>query len=182
MQIHMLLAVPVAFWLAEGFTRTKRIAVAVLLLVGATVQIFGCSQNFIDFYQIFYQNPLPPTARALYDPNANEAIHHRFAILPRLPESATLRDETDPATLGLDPVALERLRPYALIERDPRSGRLRGETSAASLPAPINDSIYIVQNSQWAGYSVMWRSGLHDFFWLHLLQGAAASPRPTPQE
>jgi hypothetical protein len=40
---------------------------------------------------------------------------------------------------------------------------------AQYLPAPINDSVYIPQNSQWRAYPAMARMGLHDFFWLHLL-------------
>jgi hypothetical protein len=53
--------------------------------------------------------------------------------------------------------------------------RLRGAPAgmppipAQYLPAPINDSVYIPQNSQWRAYPAMARMGLHDFFWLHLL-------------
>jgi hypothetical protein len=39
-------------------------------------------------------------------------------------------------------------------------------------PAPIQDSIYIPQRSVWTGYPRMWRWGVHDNYWLHLLAGA----------
>ena len=38
------------------------------------------------------------------------------------------------------------------------------------LIAPINDSVYIMQNSQWYGYLTMWRNGRTDFFWLRYLK------------
>jgi hypothetical protein len=36
------------------------------------------------------------------------------------------------------------------------------------LPAPMNDSIYVPQNTQWYGYPVLLRMGRHDLFWVHL--------------
>lgn len=38
------------------------------------------------------------------------------------------------------------------------------------LIAPINDSIYVMQNSQWYGYLAMWKYGKTDFFWLKMLR------------
>jgi hypothetical protein len=38
------------------------------------------------------------------------------------------------------------------------------------LPAPINDSIYVPQSTQWYGYPILIRAGKHDFFWWHLLR------------
>ena len=57
-----------------------------------------------------------------------------------------------------------------LIEKWSQTGLLRGEVSPFLLPAPINDSIYIVQNSQWTRYAEMWRMGMHDFFWLRVAE------------
>ncbi|NQU44694.1 hypothetical protein HQ520_15500 [bacterium] len=138
MQMHALLAVPIAFWLAGGWTATRRVAVIVLLTMGAAVQVYGCSQNFIAFYRLYYQNPKPPTATPLYDVQAEVPV---------------------------------LARQYALYRRDPQTGRPVGEIPLTRLPAPINDSIYIVQNSQWTRYAQMWRIGLHDFFWLHAIKG-----------
>lgn len=38
------------------------------------------------------------------------------------------------------------------------------------LPAPINDSIYMPQNTQWYAYPQMWHLGQHDLFWIHLMR------------
>ena len=45
-------------------------------------------------------------------------------------------------------------------------------------PAPIQNSIFLPQNSVWAGYPRMFRAGELDNFWVRLL----ASPTPSPSE
>jgi hypothetical protein len=132
-QIHALLALPIAFWTAEKWTSARRITAISLIVIAAVIQVYGSSQSFIDFYRIYYQDPRPPNAHALYDP------------------------QTEP-TLGL----------YAVFVRD-ANGKPSQEISPLDLPAPINDSIYVVQNSQWPRYAEMWRYGVHDLFWLHLM-------------
>jgi hypothetical protein len=47
-----------------------------------------------------------------------------------------------------------------------------------ALPAPINDSIYVPQNSQWYRYGEMWNSGYTDNLWLRLLQRSRAKEQP----
>lgn len=42
----------------------------------------------------------------------------------------------------------------------------------AALIAPINDSIYVPQNSQWYRYAEMWNMGYTDNLWLRLVQRA----------
>jgi hypothetical protein len=64
-----------------------------------------------------------------------------------------------------DAVVLDRY--YALYILDER-GEPR-PTPLWSLIAPLNDSIYVPQNSQWSGYAEMLRRGSNDFFWLHAL-------------
>ncbi|MFP4380516.1 MAG: ArnT family glycosyltransferase [Candidatus Sumerlaeia bacterium] len=135
-QIHWLMIVPLVFWLAQGITRSRRLVLIVLVLIGGAVQLYGASQNFIQYYQIFYRDPTPPSATALYDMQTNQALQQQ----------------------------------YALYRRDPQTGRPTTEMPLNQLPAPVNDSIYIVQNSQWTGYAVMWRLGVHDVFWLHLIR------------
>lgn len=39
------------------------------------------------------------------------------------------------------------------------------------LPAPLNDSIYVPQNTQWNANCVLLKSGRHDFFWLKIFSG-----------
>ncbi|HUT23505.1 MAG TPA: hypothetical protein VM492_04095 [Sumerlaeia bacterium] len=135
MQIHALLAVPIGFWIAERWNAVRRVTLICLLIVGVAIQVYGCSQSFMDFYAIFYRDPDPPNAYVLYDMQGNPTLDQR----------------------------------YLVFIRDPIDGRPIQRISPAFLPAPINDSIYIAQNSQWPGYARLWRElGIHDFFWLHL--------------
>jgi hypothetical protein len=113
-------------------------AISSIIAIGALVQIYGCSQNFIEFYRVYYQDPAPPNATPLYDLQSSPELAYRYAIFLR----------------GQD-------------------GQPEREIALTDLVAPINDSIYIVQNSPWPRYAEMARMlGLHDFFWLHL-----ATPR-----
>jgi len=54
-----------------------------------------------------------------------------------------------------------------LINND--KGQPIGRIHPNTLQAPINDSIYIPQNSQWYGYFTMLAMRRHDFFWLKLI-------------
>jgi hypothetical protein len=137
-QAHALLALPIAFWIAERWSSPRRVLLTSVLAIGALVQIYGCSQNFIEFYRVYYQDPAPPNATPLYDLQSSPELAYRYAIFLR----------------GQD-------------------GQPEREIALTDLVAPINDSIYIVQNSPWPRYAEMARTlGLHDFFWLHL-----ATPR-----
>jgi hypothetical protein len=148
MQIHALLALPLAFWLVDAWNRARRIAFAALLVVGAAVQVYGSSQSFFDYYTTFYRDPTPPNAMPLWTPG-----------------EMPLRSE------------------LAIVERDakgrPTARELPPQWTAQAFHAPINDSIYIVQNSQWPGYARLWRErGTNDFFWLHLFDGPEGLPSP----
>lgn len=48
------------------------------------------------------------------------------------------------------------------------------------VPAPIQSSLYHPQHSVWAGYPRMWRAGMHDFFWLRMVQSRAAQAQEPP--
>jgi hypothetical protein len=158
MQIHALLALPIAFWIAERWNPVRRVALTTLLVVSTAVQLYGCSQNFMTFYRLYFQDPNPrlPKTHPLYDPGFEGAAPGRFSVFPCDPRTGLPRIPTDPAT------------GKPVLERDPRTGMIPGEAPLTQLPAPINDSIYVVQNSQWPRYAEMWRIGLHDFFWLHV--------------
>ncbi len=138
MQIHALLAVPLAFWVAEGWHGVRRMLFTVLMVVAVAVQVYGCSQSFYEFYHAYFRDPAPPNAHILYDPENERFLASAFAL-------------------------------YSL---DPRTGQPAERVPlGAVLRAPINDSIYIVQNSQWPGYAELWRTRrVHDFFWLHVLE------------
>jgi len=49
----------------------------------------------------------------------------------------------------------------------------------AGLIAPINDSIYVPQNSQWYRYADMWNMGYTDNLWLRLLQRSRDREQPV---
>ncbi|HNY27863.1 MAG TPA: hypothetical protein PKH31_10835 [Candidatus Sumerlaeota bacterium] len=138
MQIHALLAVPIAFWVAEGWNGVRRMLFSVLMVVAVAVQVYGCSQSFFEFYHAYFRDPAPPNAHILYDPE-NEMFLASC---------------------------------YAVYRRDPQTGQVGERVPLGEiLRAPINDSIYIVQNSQWTGYAELWRTrGVHDFFWVHVLE------------
>lgn len=65
--IHPFLAIPAAVWLAEGWGSVRRTVALSLLAVGVGVQLLGCSQDFIKFYQIFFRSHGELTTRVLYD-------------------------------------------------------------------------------------------------------------------
>jgi hypothetical protein len=155
-QSHIFLALGFAGWFyinnkgkqTEGAKHIqptfKRVVTWSILAVGAMVQIYGTSQSFIDYYEIYFrQTTNEPTARALYSPGEG---HPYFASQQR-PDGSFSNEM---------PISLARV------------------------PAPINDSIYIPQNTQWARYREMWSLGLNDFFWLHVLSPKEGGPGLQP--
>lgn len=130
--IHIFLALPIAVWLAEAPRNSaRRISFAVFFIVGLAVQIYGSSQDFVQFYHEMYRTPgEPPNFRTLYSPE-EQAWHE----------------------------------PYYVVLRRLEDGRVE-PLPMQWLGAPVNDSLYVPQNSCWTGYAAMWRSGMHDFLWL----------------
>ncbi|MEN6624737.1 MAG: phospholipid carrier-dependent glycosyltransferase [Candidatus Sumerlaeia bacterium] len=61
-QIHCFFAVPIAAYLAANWTRNARMAIMLMLAVGAAVQLLGASVNFNRFYQQFFRSPGDPNA------------------------------------------------------------------------------------------------------------------------
>ncbi len=47
-----------------------------------------------------------------------------------------------------------------------------------AMPAPISDSIYVPQNSQWYRYAEMWNDGYTDNLWLRMLQRSRGKEQP----
>lgn len=114
--VHMFAILPVAEWVRER-TRAKMWFYGIIMALAVVVQMYGCSQSFIDFYILYYRTPdKPPQAYVLFSPE----------------------DVTAP---------------------------LRAQ-------APINDSIYVPQNSQWYRYAEMWEIGYTDNLWARLRRRA----------
>lgn len=137
-QIHAFFAVPIAAWLALHWTRAARVAVLVLLVVGAAVQLLGSAVNFNVFYLSFYRAPGNPGAYFVnYDMPDQQYWSNYYTLLWRPQPDA-------------QPRPLQLLYP----------------------PAPIQNSIYIPQQTVWSGYPVLIRRGEIDNFWLRLAGGA----------
>ena len=134
------LAVPAATaWLAQ-FRRTRLAVFAVILTAGIGVQLYACSQSFVDYYILYFRTPEQlPQARPLYS-----------------------AEDYDPMT-----VKLERIQPDNSIK----------PITFGQLTAPIQDSIYVPQNSQWSRYTEMWHYGFTDNLWLRLMKRANGTER-----
>jgi len=149
--IHGLLILPVGFWLAEHWYGFRRKIVIGLLVVGAAVQVYGCSQSFFEYYHLYFRTPEPPNAYIINGAE-NRSVFYMGG------EANTLVDRMSN-------------RPVRIVLQDAQSGRPIRELSPVEyLRAPISDSIYQPQNSQWARYKEMYRQpGVHDFLWLHVV-------------
>lgn len=118
---HVLVLLPAVGYFAN-LTRVRRWLFAAVMPVAFGVQLYGASQNFIDFYILYYRTPeTQPNAYVLY--------------------------------------SNEDLTPVRAI-------------------APINDSIYVPQNSQWYRYWEMWQLGYTDNLWLRLWNRARGIEPP----
>ncbi|MCE5230931.1 glycosyltransferase family 39 protein [bacterium] len=139
-QIHAFLAVPIAASLAFSWNRGARIAVVVLFFIGAAVQLLGSAVNFNAFYLRFFRatNGAPGYV-TMFDPPDQQYWSEYFQILWR----------QNPET---------QFHPLAI---DPRTGQ-----PAFVAPAPTQNSIYLPQQSVWAGYPALIRHGEVDLFWL----------------
>lgn len=139
--VHALLMIPAVAWLSNA-SLPRRLSIDAILLVGFLVQIYGTSQNFIDYYVLYYRTPFtPPNARVLYGGED---------LAPGLFQSAVISPEGEAV-------------PYPVM----------------LMPAPISDSIYVPQNSQWYRYAEMWNLGYTDNMWLRLLQRSRAKEMPV---
>ncbi len=173
--VHAFVAMPIVAFLTTPRSAAVRIVYLVLLLVGIAVQLYGASQNFIDYYIEFYRTPQkPPNCYALYSPDDTIMLDQSYVLLGR-------SDENQPP-LGIPLWALiappndsiyipqnSQWATYAMMLGNRKHDFL--------LIAPLNDSIYVPQNSQWSAYAVMLRQGKHDFFWLHFLFPKAETPK-----
>ncbi|MGI8906196.1 MAG: hypothetical protein ACR2IE_06875 [Candidatus Sumerlaeaceae bacterium] len=140
--IHPFAILPAVAFFAAAVTIGRRLLADAVLLVGIFVQLYGCSQNFIDYYILYFRTPAtPPIATVMY-----------------------AADDTAPGIMRL-------------LRANPGTGQME-PVSFAQLVAPINDSIYVPQNSQWYRYAEMWDRGYTDNLWLRLLQRSSGKEPP----
>jgi len=77
--VHVFLALPICALLAQPRTRLVRISYAVLVVCGIGVQIYGTSQNFIDYYSVAFRNPfIAPNATVVYNPIEDGPVLDQF--------------------------------------------------------------------------------------------------------
>lgn len=138
------LTLPVMLGAVFLFTGTmsaaRRIALAVILIVGAAVQIFGSSQNPLDYYSEYFQT-------------FSDGEYHRVNLTP----------------IQAQNIASEfNLR---VVERD---GGLGQTVNPGAFPAPMIDSLYLPQHTQWASYGRMWRLGYCDWYLLNAVKNNRA--------
>lgn len=139
--IHALLMLPAVAWLSDA-SLPRRLGIDAILLAGFLVQIYGSSQNFIDYYVLYYRTPFtPPNARVLY--GGEDLAPGLFQASVASPEGGEV--------------------PYPVM----------------LMPAPISDSIYVPQNSQWYRYAEMWNLGYTDNMWLRFIQRSRAKEMPV---
>lgn len=65
--IHPFLAIPAAVWLADGWGAWRRASAFALLILGMGVQLFGSTQDFILYYNLYFRNSNGQFFRQYYD-------------------------------------------------------------------------------------------------------------------
>ncbi|MFH0793357.1 MAG: hypothetical protein V2A74_04925, partial [bacterium] len=82
--IHVFLALPIAFWVKERYGPVCRICLTVFLTIGIAVQLLGCSQSFMDYYDRLFRW-LDRDARldyfALYEPQEEAWISQNYTLM-----------------------------------------------------------------------------------------------------
>ncbi len=123
------------FWGPVSFA--ARISRSAILAVAVFVQIYGSTQNPLDYYREYFST-------------YRDGTYHRVNLTPN--QLASISDH------------------FLLIAMDSER-RPIGETDPRAFPAPMIDSIYLPQHTQWASYAEMWRLGYCDWFFLNALRG-----------
>lgn len=103
--------------------------------------------------------------------NFNDYYKTHFRDLDRPPRAMALY-----APSGEEPF----LRLFYRIQVRPQPGAPWQDPPlySGAIVAPINDSVYIYQNSQWPGNARCLARGLHDVYWLHLARALRREPPP----
>lgn len=69
---------------------------------------------------------------------------------------------------------------YRLIGINHEDDRLSVPVSPMLTPAPLTDSLYVPQHTQWTGYPILWKEGYCDFLLLRIF-GAGANRADIPE-
>ena len=138
-QIHLPIMMGSLFFFVAPWTMARRFLTGLLLAIAAGVQLFGSSQNPLDYYREYFMT---------YD----DMIYHRVNL--REMQQAAIADRYVIQWRNPDGSAGQEVNPRLL-----------------DLPAPMIDSLYMPEHSQWATYPEMWRIGYCDLYFLNALTG-----------
>ena len=82
--IHAFLAIPIVSFLKGKLSRTREIIVSVLLVIGFAVQIYGASENFIDFYVDYYRSHSIEISKVKGEKNLEEYRLYYYDTAPEI--------------------------------------------------------------------------------------------------
>ncbi len=142
-QIQLPIMLGAAFLFTGPPSQWRRLAVLVVLIAGAGVQLYGSSQSPLDYYHEYFRT-------------FDDLEYHRVNLTP-MQQQAISREYT-----------LRVVRP---------DGSAGQAVSPTRFPAPMIDSIYLPQHTQWSTYAQMWRFGYCDWYFLNAIRGVEEPDR-----
>jgi hypothetical protein len=135
-QLHAPLMIGMVYLITQGWSVARRMLSIALIVIGAGVNTFGSLQSSMEFYILFYRSPENGVFFPLpYRPEEEVIIRRQFSVE---------RLDFIPGATQPDRSPVQSLR---------------------ELPAPLTDSLYVPQHTQWAGYPAMLQLGYCDW-WL----------------
>ncbi len=143
-QLHLPIILGFAFLFSRDFSFLKRILIHTILIISGLVQIYGSSQNPLDYYQEYFQT---------FDDDTYHTVNLRDLQRIQIAREITLVQTDWIARQDAD----WKTRHLFLVSPD-------------VFPAPMIDSIYIPQHTQWATYRDMWSRGVCDIYLVNLIR------------
>lgn len=144
-QVHLPIMLGVVFLHGRLDGLARKGIFAVIMALGAAVQLYGSSQSPLEYYREYFH-----TYRDL--------VYHPANFRP----------------MQLQAIYEE----YAFFRRN-RDGSLGREIPMEQfdLPAPMIDSLYLPEHTQWASYRQMWRLGHGDWYFWNAVTGRRSPDR-----
>jgi hypothetical protein len=137
-----------AVFLYCGHISIKRwIATVVIFIPAVCVQLYGSSQNPLDYYKEYFQT---------YD----DLEYHKVNL-----RGIQMGDV---------------MRNFAFYEKT-SEGKISRQISPQHFPAPMIDSLYLPQHTQWASYNRMWQFGYCDWYFWNACFGNKSPDRWSPE-
>lgn len=142
-QIHLPIMLGAGFLFLGHVSILRRLAIYAVLGVSAIVQLYGSSQNPLDYYREYFQTfEDMEYYRVNLTPIQVNDITREYVLRP----VSSTGEEGDPVNPGL-------------------------------FPAPMIDSLYLPQHTQWAAYRQMWRFGYCDWYWWNMMRSGRGPDR-----